>query len=480
MSPRIEKNARSHFYPSTWTWLEQGVERQTKAIVGAIACGWTGLPVALWLAAAGVVIGFIAGIFGASHIGLAHTLHVDEGASFIGAIVGAFVGAFGGIVLIYIWFFEEPLRIAGAFLSGLLIGGLGIALLAAVEPKLMRLRGYRELSKRERERINPLLVETGRRMGLSVVPELWISDIPKPAAWAHMRAIVITRGLLGDYDATERGPTPDLDDAALSAILAHELHHWHVGDVVGNTMVWACFLPVVIVFNGLSWVKTKSGGLGTLGWFFFWPAWVCTKLVVLVMTARNRQQEYEADAQTARLGDDYRLGLRRALDDLAEWEHARSGWEAALAATHPSIELRLERLESRPPREPLPTTPQPKPAPAKAPPPVARGPWRGRTTTPPASSLLLSGASSLPPPTPPAPPADEPAVAPAETTPPPRPSRPAKAKPDTSKTARPPSGGKSVTPSKPPPKKSTKKPAQAEDADDAEWRWFGREPPEKT
>jgi len=103
------------------------------------------------------------------------------------------------------------------------------------EPLLMSLRGYRELSRREKARLYPLLKDAGRRMGLPVVPELWISDAQKPGAWAHMRGIVVTRGLLGDYDASEAAPKPDLDDTALTAILAHELHHWDCGDVVGLT-----------------------------------------------------------------------------------------------------------------------------------------------------------------------------------------------------------------------------------------------------
>jgi hypothetical protein len=64
------------------------------------------------------------------------------------------------------------------------------------------------------------------------------------------------------------------------------------------------------------------------------------------MMRRSRQYEYEADARAASLGEEYRLGLRRALDELAVWERPRTGWEDVLAATHPPIEHRLERLEA--------------------------------------------------------------------------------------------------------------------------------------
>jgi len=209
------------------------------------------------------------------------------------------------------------------------------------------LRGYRSLSRREKERLYPLLQETGRRMGLGVVPELRMSDSEIPGAWTHMRAIVVTRGLLGHYDASESPPQPDLDDIALSAILAHELHHWYIGDAVGMSVVWSCFWPVVILFNAATLLRQRAGLLGTLGWILLWPMWVTTRLIVApLMTKKCRKYEYEADARAVSLGDDYRLGLRRALDNIGEWERPRTGWEDALAPTHPPIELRLERLES--------------------------------------------------------------------------------------------------------------------------------------
>jgi hypothetical protein len=79
----------------------------------------------------------------------------------------------------------------------------------------------------------------------------------------------------------------------------------------------------------------------------FWPAWVCTKLVIVpLLTRRSRQYEYEADVRAASLGDEFRLGLRRALDELSSWERPRTGWEDVIAATHPPIEHRLQLLEA--------------------------------------------------------------------------------------------------------------------------------------
>jgi Zn-dependent protease with chaperone function len=328
-------------------WIEQGAERQSKAAIVAIFAAWAGLPLSLWLAALGLVAGVLAGIVGAEHIGLAHTLHVDEGVGVVGAFIGGIAGAVGGLLLILVGYIHDPAALLGALVSGIFITFMTLAVLVLAEPRLLPLRGYRVLSRREKERLYPLLQDVGQRMGLAVVPELRISDRDAPAAWCHMRAIVVTEGLLGDYDASEVGPRSNLDRAALSAILAHELHHWSVGDAVGNAAVWSGFWPVVVLYNAAAALRERAGWLGTVGWILFWPAWVITKLIVVpIMARQSREYEYEADARAASLGDDIRLGLRRALTDLRDWEKPRTGWEEALSATHPPVELRLERLEA--------------------------------------------------------------------------------------------------------------------------------------
>jgi Zn-dependent protease with chaperone function len=233
-----------------------------------------------------------------------------------------------------------------------LIGGgiVSLAVLVVIvhaEQFILELRGYRPLSRRESARLYPLLLEVGQRMGLDVVPALFISESRKPGAWSHMRSIVVTRGLLGDYDATERPPRPELDEAAVSAILAHELHHWAEGDAVGLMMITVAFFPFVALLNAVAWVRQRAEWAGVILLAFIWPVWVCSRFVIVPLMAGNmRKAEYEADAAAAKLGDDYRLGLRRALDELSAWERPRTGWEDVLSASHPPIEVRMERLEA--------------------------------------------------------------------------------------------------------------------------------------
>jgi len=84
-----------------------------------------------------------------------------------------------------------------------------------------------------------------------------------------------------------------------------------------------------------------------IAWCLIGPAWVTlTFVVVPLQAARTRQHEYDADYAAARAGDYYREGLKRALISLSALEGGRTGWEAAIAATHPPTALRIERLVS--------------------------------------------------------------------------------------------------------------------------------------
>lgn len=351
--PLIRSHARPTRYRTNRRWVLIGAKRQAPAVIGALVAVWTGFPFALWGMVICAVLGAVTGLFGASAVEITSILGVELGFGIelgvgaASAVLGGLTGAFSGLALLYIYLVLHPLLLLGTIITGIVISTVILALIIRTEPFLMRLRGYRELSRREKQLLHPMLTDAGRHMGLPTLPALWVSDQQKPGAWAHMRGIVVTRGLLGAYSATENPPLPDLDSAAITAILAHELHHWDAGDVVGSTAIFACFYPIALVVNAISWVRVRGEWLGVILWCFFWPFWLSTKLVVVpLMTRRSRRYEYEADARAASFGDDYRLGLRRALDELSAWERPRTGWEDVLAATHPPIELRLERLEA--------------------------------------------------------------------------------------------------------------------------------------
>jgi hypothetical protein len=65
--------------------------------------------------------------------------------------------------------------------------------------------------------------------------------------------------------------------------------------------------------------------------------------MVPAVASESRRIEYEADAGAAVAG--FGPTLHKALERLAPFEGGRSAWEAALSATHPPMELRLEALD---------------------------------------------------------------------------------------------------------------------------------------
>jgi Zn-dependent protease with chaperone function len=69
-----------------------------------------------------------------------------------------------------------------------------------------------------------------------------------------------------------------------------------------------------------------------------------TKFVIVpVVAASQRRYEYEADAAAGEIG--LAIALSSALRKMGAFETGRTGWEQAIAATHPPLELRLEALQ---------------------------------------------------------------------------------------------------------------------------------------
>jgi Zn-dependent protease with chaperone function len=84
--------------------------------------------------------------------------------------------------------------------------------------------------------------------------------------------------------------------------------------------------------------------LGFVGWIIAWPAGVMMNMVLIpVVRASQRQAEYDADAAAAAIG--LAPQLISALQKLSAFEGSRTGWEQALSATHPPVELRIEALQ---------------------------------------------------------------------------------------------------------------------------------------
>ncbi|WP_375155169.1 M48 family metalloprotease [Micromonospora sp. 4G55] len=204
-----------------------------------------------------------------------------------------------------------------------------------LEPWLLGVSGARQLSRREAERLRPILSGCAARLGLPSVPRLLIEDDPVLTnARAYARHIVVTTSLLDE---------PDEDVAAL---LSHELVHWRTGDEVTSAFVRGVGLPLVLVHAVPTWLMRRFPHPATdlLVFIVFWPVLLTMRFVVLPCHRRDvRAAEYRADAGAVLAG--HAAGMRSMLERRRSFETGRSGWDEAVCATHPPSELRLDRLE---------------------------------------------------------------------------------------------------------------------------------------
>jgi Zn-dependent protease with chaperone function len=307
------------------------------------------------------VIGAILGVLVA--LGLIEGSGTGQGLFSIGAgqavtvasvAAGFFVGLAGGfLVVVRFLVLNHPVAAAVSIASGAVIAVIITVVMAVCERLSLRLRGYRRLSRDEVRRIATIVKAVADDMDLDALPRFAMSDSMVPGAWTHMRTVVLSTGLLSS-----------LTDDELGAILAHEFHHWRSGDSVASHIIWAASLPLALIYNvGMLLAgrtpdqkpgQKQSGGKGPItfgklvGWAIAWPAAILIRLVLVAVTSSwQRQAEYEADAVAAAIGRG--AALASALRKMGAFEAGRTGWEQAMAATHPRTELRVEALQ--PPKD---------------------------------------------------------------------------------------------------------------------------------
>jgi Zn-dependent protease with chaperone function len=331
------------------SWFLYGIGRQPTGAFVALLAGYTALIVSLWYA----VLGMIFGVLVAIHVIHANSVTQDlfnagagTSVTAVAVATGALVGAGGGFVSFYTHTLaSSPLQEGVGIVFGFLLSVAVVAVIAVFEGNLLALRGCRQLTVDEVRRISPMLQNLGTQYGLRNAPRFAIRQTRDMNAWAHMRHIVLTKGIL------------DLDDNQLTAVIAHELHHWRSGDSVGQHVVWACAWPVVLLYNiasrfsndgrGVEIPPTKAPGFIVFAvWLIAWPAWLLVKFPITLAVRRDmRAQEYEADAAVKQIG--YGPALISALRTLSIFEGGRTGWETALYATHPTSDERIDRLQVR-------------------------------------------------------------------------------------------------------------------------------------
>src|SRR5699024_12659651 len=103
--------------------------------------------------------------------------------------------------------------------------------------------------------------------------------------------------------------------------------------------VLSCIITVKVVR------ATLWGPLRIVLLLVLWSVSATMRCLVVPLNARYwRECEFAADAEAARAG--YADGLHQALTTIGRgFDGARDGWDQVMLASHPPIELRLERLE---------------------------------------------------------------------------------------------------------------------------------------
>lgn len=381
---RVAAGRPSHF-PSVYAWLSVGAWRDWRGIAGAVVATCLGVPVALVVAAGAAVLlgGF--GLFGGllfdgpqpvpgpvqdiPLLGSALETFLPLSSGLLGGLSGALLGlvlGFLGTVLLFggFWLADDPVAGAGSFAgivaADLLIAAAYTTYRVAFESRLVRTSGARRMSRREAGLILPIVRSCAHRMGLRNHPPVLLDDSPEPTAMAYTRHIVINRGLLDQFG---------YDPEVIAGVAAHTLVHWRNGDPISAAFVRGAALPLYLVQAMVGWLtrQVRHPLVGAVLWLIFAPVLLTvTYLIMPLQGVDARRAEYRADQGAVLAG--HRDGLRRVLVRLRRsFETGRNGWTAAVSATHPPSELRLERIEDPARRYPLPDRDEPAGAPLPVP-----------------------------------------------------------------------------------------------------------------
>jgi Zn-dependent protease with chaperone function len=337
--------------------------------VAGIIGAWFGVPMILLLGGVGALVGGLAGVVSGTLIGTSMLDRIDTVLSYVfplpvtaaqllptaaaqvGGVVGGLVGmvsgaaTLAGMAAAYPWqklYEGDPLwpvaAVLGQILTALVVAALYVWWVTATEALWLRISGARRPSRREADWLLPILAEAGQRLSLARLPRLLVDDRREPNAAAGIRHITVNYGLLEQLA---------FDREQVAGVLTHELAHWRDGDAVAMAWAKGVALPLYLAYELADRMLrvARIRPLQVVVRVLLWSVLATVRYGVLPAQSRMwREQEYRADAAAAAAG--YGPGLRLALTYLrGSFDGERSGWDRTLLASHPSNELRLERLE---------------------------------------------------------------------------------------------------------------------------------------
>lgn len=340
-------------YGTAAVWLASGLFRDRRSLLAALAAAWLNLPLAIFGAGVGLVVGGVGGASGGHLSALSdrgYLPSVGDLALFqVGGVVGTVVGGLVGLVVGFVAGLVGPWRtlldqpayglvaLLAQAVGALVIGLVYVAASVASEGWVLRLQGARRMSRREAALLMPIVEDCAGRLGV-VAPVVLVDDSNQVGAAAGARHIVINQGLLDEFG---------YDRAVIAGVVSHELVHWRNADAVARALVRGVLLPLYVLYLAIAAVRSRLRNpvASFLVLLLAWPIDVTVRRIVMPVQALDgRAAEYMADQGAVLTGN--REGLRRVLSWLhGSLDGGRNGWEQTLCASHPPNELRLERLE---------------------------------------------------------------------------------------------------------------------------------------
>lgn len=274
------------------------------------------------------------------------------------------------LLAVYVFFMWALWAIGLSFAFIIVIAAvmLGIQYFASDKLVLMTMRA-KEVSPSEAPKLHAM-VERLAIMGGIPKPRIAISELPIPNAFATGRSpkhsvVAVTTGLMNR-----------LTDSELEAVLAHELTHIKNRDVTVITIASFFSMVAAMIVNNFLWIFLFSGGGrrdgrdsgGQALILIYFVSLLVYVVSFLLIRALSRYRELAADRGGAiltgapsnlasaliKISDSVRSGIYRIPEqDLRRTESANAFFIipaikgealAELFSTHPSLEVRLERL----------------------------------------------------------------------------------------------------------------------------------------
>lgn len=266
----------------------------------------------------------------------------------------------------------------GALIAFCLVWGMGGAFISLLMSKTIAKwsMGVQVIDPQTRDPEAHRLVETvhrlARQAGLNRMPEVGFYESPDVNAFAtgpsrNNSLVAVSTGLLRS-----------MDQGSIEGVLGHEVSHVANGDMVTMTLLqgvvnaFVMALARIVAFAIDNFLRgdrdDRGGGLGHLGHMLV--VFVLEMLLFIpgsfVIGWFSRQREFRADAGGARLAGREKMiaalqSLKRLYDPDAQTQETGrdaiaalkidgrgSGLLTKLAATHPSLDVRIERLQRGP------------------------------------------------------------------------------------------------------------------------------------